>query len=134
MIGSILISISLLSMDLHSATAKAHQLSEQQPFTYAVAFSERGNEDEAANRETSSAMTVGITESGERRGQPRISQTRCALVICGMQCDIKGSREANGELIYRTPTSPHYKPAAAERIFCSQADAKAAGYRAEKQR
>jgi hypothetical protein len=63
------------------------------------------------------------------RGRPRVSQTRCAIVGCASQCEIKGTRDARGMLVYRTPVSPLYSESTAEKMFCSSADAEAAGYR-----
>ncbi|MCL9983684.1 MAG: hypothetical protein NBV60_11070 [Erythrobacter sp.] len=62
-------------------------------------------------------------------GRPRVSQTRCAIIGCASQCEIKGTRDARGALVYRTPVSPLYSESTAEKIFCSRADAEAAGYR-----
>ena len=64
------------------------------------------------------------------RGRPRVSQTRCTFVGCASQCEIKGTRDARGAPVYRTPTSPNYIESRAEKMFCSLADAEAAGYRA----
>lgn len=63
------------------------------------------------------------------RGRPRVSQTRCAIVGCASQCEIKGTRDARGAPVYRTPLSPLYSESKAEKMFCSRADAEAAGYR-----
>lgn len=67
--------------------------------------------------------------SSQRRVQPRVSKTRCAFVTCGARCEIKGSRDEQGALIYRMPGSPAYRQARADRMFCNTAEAKVAGYR-----
>ena len=44
-------------------------------------------------------------------------------------CVIKGNRSRRGEWIYYLPGMPYYAETNAEEIFCSEAKAKAAGYR-----
>jgi endonuclease YncB( thermonuclease family) len=44
-------------------------------------------------------------------------------------CVIKGNRSRRGEWIYYLPGMPYYQETNAEEIFCSEADARAAGYR-----
>lgn len=85
------------------------------------------------NSTLDAAATVDTPQTASTRGKPRVSKTRCAVVGCGSQCDIKGLRDAQGTLIYRTPANPAYARANAERMFCSRADVKEAGYREEQQ-
>lgn len=80
-----------------------------------------------------SVATAGSGRPEEARGRPRISKTRCALVGCEPQCNIKGTRDAQGGLIFRTPANPGYRETTGDKVFCSRADAKAAGYREEGQ-
>lgn len=87
----------------------------------------------AANSTLDTTATVDTARTASTRGKPRVSKTRCAIVGCESQCDIKGTRDVQGDLIYRTPASPQYARANAERMFCSRADAKEAGYREEQQ-
>lgn len=44
-------------------------------------------------------------------------------------CHIKGNRNRRGQWIYHVPGMPYYDRTRAEGIFCSEADARAAGYR-----
>jgi endonuclease YncB( thermonuclease family) len=44
-------------------------------------------------------------------------------------CRIKGNHSRKGELIYHLPGMPYYNQTVAEDIFCTEADARAAGYR-----
>lgn len=44
-------------------------------------------------------------------------------------CKIKGNRSRRGEWIYHVPGMPYYEQTRAEEVFCSEADARAAGYR-----
>jgi endonuclease YncB( thermonuclease family) len=44
-------------------------------------------------------------------------------------CVIKGNRNRRGEWIYHLPGMPYYDATRAEEMFCSEADARAAGYR-----
>lgn len=62
------------------------------------------------------------------RASPRVSNTRCAFVACAPQCNIKGLRDPQRGLIYRTPANPEYTLTRGEKMFCSRAEATAAGY------
>ena len=44
-------------------------------------------------------------------------------------CMIKGNRNRRGEWIYHIPGMPYYKQTHAEEMFCTEAQAQAAGYR-----
>ena len=44
-------------------------------------------------------------------------------------CDIKGNRNRKGEWIYHLPGMPYYDVTRPEELFCSEAQAAAAGYR-----
>jgi endonuclease YncB( thermonuclease family) len=44
-------------------------------------------------------------------------------------CSIKGNHSRKGELIYHLPGMPYYAETRAEEMFCSEAEAQAAGYR-----
>jgi hypothetical protein len=44
-------------------------------------------------------------------------------------CRIKGNRSRRGELIYHLPGKPYYAQTIAEQLFCTEAEARAAGYR-----
>jgi endonuclease YncB( thermonuclease family) len=56
---------------------------------------------------------------------PRTSSTGCA---------IKGNRSRRGEWIYHLPGMPYYEGTRAEEMFCSEAEAQAAGYRRSRAR
>lgn len=47
-------------------------------------------------------------------------------------CVIKGNINSKGEKIYHTPDSPSYKQTKPEMLFCTKAEAEAAGFRAPK--
>lgn len=49
-------------------------------------------------------------------------------------CAIKGNRNRRGEWIYHLPGMPYYEGTRAEEMFCSEADAQAAGYRRSRAR
>ena len=44
-------------------------------------------------------------------------------------CNIKGNRSRKGRRIYRPPGMPSYDASRAEEVFCTEAEARAAGYR-----
>ncbi|MBD5798658.1 hypothetical protein BHU24_23970, partial [Bacillus pseudomycoides] len=50
----------------------------------------------------------------------------------GGSCNIKGNKNSKGEKIYHMPGQQFYDKTNAEKMFCSEAEAKAAGYRASK--
>ena len=45
------------------------------------------------------------------------------------RCAIKGNRSRRGDWIYHLPGMPYYEATRAEEIFCTEAQAQAAGYR-----
>lgn len=47
----------------------------------------------------------------------------------GGQCLIKGNHSPRGEWIYHLPGMPYYNATRAEALFCTEAQAQAAGYR-----
>ena len=44
-------------------------------------------------------------------------------------CNIKGNRNRKGQWIYHLPGMPYYDQTRAEEMFCTEAQAQAAGYR-----
>lgn len=65
---------------------------------------------------------------------PRSAQVRAAPVSRPVSsysggCLIKGNHSRRGEWIYHLPGMPYYEQTRAEEMFCSEADAVAAGYR-----
>jgi len=82
------------------------------------------------------ARKVGIWQS---KTQPpweyRARRWETAAQIMPSGCPIKGNIKAKGEKIYHAPWSKHYAAtridtAKGERWFCSEAEARAAGWRA----
>jgi endonuclease YncB( thermonuclease family) len=62
------------------------------------------------------------------RSSPQPARQRQASSARG-SCDIKGNRNRRGQWIYHVPGMPYYSQTRAEQMFCSEADAQAAGYR-----
>lgn len=79
------------------------------------------------------AQATSSAQSRPVRGQPRVSTTRCAMVVCSETCRIVGSKNDQGNLIYRMQDDPTYQRMRGEVIFCNQAEAKAAGYQPTQQ-
>jgi endonuclease YncB( thermonuclease family) len=63
----------------------------------------------------------------ERRVQARSG--RQASRNAEAECNIKGNRNRKGQWIYHVPGMPYYDQTRPEEIFCSEAQAQAAGYR-----
>lgn len=64
---------------------------------------------------------------GERE-QPVVSSLGAKPQPTG-NCRIKGNHSRKGELIYHLPGMPYYAETVAERIFCTESEARAAGFR-----
>lgn len=64
----------------------------------------------------------------ESRKRTRTVQTYNAPAQASGGCNIKGNRGSNG-WIYHVPGMPYYERTRAEEMFCSEAQARAAGYR-----
>lgn len=54
---------------------------------------------------------------------------RIASTQSNNECRIKGNRNRKGQWIYHLPGMPYYDATRAEEIFCTEAQARAAGYR-----
>jgi hypothetical protein len=65
------------------------------------------------------------SSSGER---PIVQSARSRPQPSG-SCRIKGNHSRKGEWIYHLPGMPYYEQTRAEAIFCTEAQARAAGYR-----
>ena len=65
------------------------------------------------------------------RSPPSRAQSRPAArrSISIGSCAIKGNRSRRGEWIYHLPGMPYYEQTRAEEVFCTEAEARAAGYR-----
>jgi endonuclease YncB( thermonuclease family) len=70
---------------------------------------------------------------------PRAAPTRDRFVVRSSRrawgqpasgaCNIKGNRNRKGQWIYHLPGMPYYEQTRAEEMFCTEAQARAAGYR-----
>lgn len=60
------------------------------------------------------------------RAEPR---PRTVAPQASSSCAIKGNRSRRGEWIYHLPGMPYYAETRAEEMFCTEAEAQAAGYR-----
>lgn len=67
-------------------------------------------------------------EGRTTRGLPVISSVRSKPQPSG-NCRIKGNHSRRGERIYHLPGMPYYEQTVAEEVFCTEAQARAAGYR-----
>lgn len=110
---------------------------------YAVAFRKYSNDYVAAEESAKAAkrgMWAGSFEmpsevrsaaAGHQQAKPgraRPSRTTTAWAQRG-RCVIKGNHSRRGEWIYHLPGMPYYEQTRPEAIFCSEAEAQAAGYR-----
>jgi endonuclease YncB( thermonuclease family) len=67
------------------------------------------------------------------RSTPTVSSLRSSPQPSG-NCVIKGNRNSRGEWIYHMPGMPFYARTNPEEMFCTEAEARAAGYRRAKVR
>jgi endonuclease YncB( thermonuclease family) len=79
-----------------------------------------------ADRASRPASVSGRRE--ESRLKPFV-RSRATASETNYGCRIKGNRNRRGQWIYHLPGMPYYDRTRAEDIFCSEADARAAGYR-----
>jgi len=68
------------------------------------------------------------TVTTSRREAPNAAQSDWAASTQG-NCNIKGNRNRKGQWIYHLPGMPYYDETRPEEMFCSEAEAQAAGYR-----
>jgi endonuclease YncB( thermonuclease family) len=80
-------------------------------------------EEPSVYRATENARQTKASRMAVRR------PTRPRAVGGDVGCTIKGNRSRRGEWIYHLPGMPYYDQTRAEEVFCSEADAQAAGYR-----
>lgn len=64
-----------------------------------------------------------------RKFERRPSQAKARPVTFSGGCVIKGNHSLRGEFIYHLPGMPYYSRTRAEAMFCSEAQAQAAGFR-----
>jgi endonuclease YncB( thermonuclease family) len=63
-------------------------------------------------------------------GRPAVTEERPrATRQTSLTCAIKGNHSRRGEWIYHLPGMPYYEQTRAEEMFCTEAEAQAAGYR-----
>jgi len=72
---------------------------------------------------TATARRNGVSDRPER-GRTTNWASRASNT-----CNIKGNRNRKGQWIYHVPGMPYYERTRPEEVFCTEADAKAAGYR-----
>lgn len=68
-------------------------------------------------------------QTATRDAAPAALIRRQALAPAPSGCTIKGNRNRKGQWIYHLPGMPYYANTRAEEMFCSEAQAQAAGYR-----
>ena len=68
------------------------------------------------------------SKSAPKRKAPRAASSDWQARASG-NCNIKGNRNRKGQWIYHVPGMPYYDQTRAEELFCSEAEARAAGYR-----
>lgn len=61
--------------------------------------------------------------------QPRARSSAQQAAASSGRCAIKGNRNRKGQWIYHVPGMPYYDQTRPEEIFCTEAQAQAAGYR-----
>ena len=80
----------------------------------------------------SKSWVLRVREADRRPRSPGTSRQRPAAApraVASGSCNIKGNRSRRGEWIYHVPGMPYYEQTRPEELFCSEADARAAGYR-----
>ncbi|PEY37291.1 hypothetical protein CN354_13435 [Bacillus cereus] len=82
-------------------------------------------EEQKKQQQTQNEQQASTTTSDS---QPKLE----AKPVQGNSCNIKGNRNSKGEKIYHMLGQQFYDKTNPEEMFCSEADAKAAGYRASK--
>lgn len=84
---------------------------------------------------SSSFMSPEDYRSAQREGAAPAATSARQRVTEGPSsggCVIKGNRSRRGEWIYHVPGMPYYEQTRAEEVFCTEAQAQAAGYRRAK--
>jgi endonuclease YncB( thermonuclease family) len=67
-----------------------------------------------------------------KRSGPKVVSSNDWQGRASGNCNIKGNRNRKGQWIYHVPGMPYYDQTRAEEMFCSEAEARAAGYRRAK--
>jgi endonuclease YncB( thermonuclease family) len=110
---------------------------------YAVAY-RRYSSDYVAAEEAAKAAKLGLwagsfeapeqyrrtggVKAGKANSTSRPSQRSSWAARAPSNCNIKGNRNRRGEWIYHLPGMPYYDQTRPEEMFCSEAEAQAAGY------
>lgn len=116
--------VGILAAHVLIANTSAAQLDAQPP----TMSSENQAQAAVASATIDAKSAAADSRVSATRASPRVSKTRCAFVACAPQCNIKGMRDPQRGLIYRTPANPEYTLTRSEKMFCSRAEAIAAGY------
>lgn len=74
-------------------------------------------------------MPADFRHSSEPHQRDVITMTRKSSPSRVSGCVIKGNRNRRGQWIYHLPGMPYYEATRPEELFCSEAEAQAAGYR-----
>jgi len=78
-------------------------------------------------QETAAKRSTRLGERAVRSASP--ARLAAPSTRQDLGCTIKGNRNRRGEWIYHLPGMPYYDATRAEEMFCSEAQARAAGYR-----
>ena len=73
-------------------------------------------------------LPVPVRKSETKRSTPRASSNDWQA-RASSNCNIKGNRNRKGQWIYHVPGMPYYDQTRPEEMFCTEAEARAAGYR-----
>jgi endonuclease YncB( thermonuclease family) len=72
-----------------------------------------------------------VRQSSKKNSAPKAVSSDWQRRAAG-NCNIKGNRNRKGQWIYHVPGMPYYDQTRPEEIFCTEAEARAAGYRRAK--
>lgn len=89
----------------------------------------------APGKQTTAAANSPSTPTSSSSNAPASSAAQTAAPQSQAGCAkpmIKGNHSSSGELIYHVPGGAYYDRTKAEEMFCTEAEAQAAGYRASK--
>jgi len=75
------------------------------------------------------AAKSGPKQQGRPSSSQRVSRPAAQQSFTSGACNIKGNRSRRGDWIYHVPGMPYYQQTQAEEMFCTEAEARAAGYR-----
>jgi len=82
-----------------------------------------------AERGGSFGGAAGAERSRTTPSKRQAASVSSRAVDNGTACVIKGNRSRRGDWIYHLPGMPYYEQTRAEEMFCSEVEARAAGYR-----